>query len=177
MLMAPEAVPFWLMFMDDGLAARAKSGVTTVSLMGRAEVTLPPDPITVTVAVVPEATVLAAVKVIVVVAPVTTLELGVAVMPVGNPATVNVTGLVKPFTGLMAMVLATLPPASMLMLSGLAARVNVGLPEGGPWKVVKTVSAGLVRGLYVRSLAGGGGTGQSHQKIPFIQEFSGGHTV
>ena|SRR5215831_18437628 len=120
------------MFNWEGLAAKEKSGVMTVSLMGMAEVIPPPVPVTVSVAAVPTGTVPATLNVIVLLGPVTTVGFTVAVTPAGNPATLNVTGLVKPPEALMAMVLVTLVPASTLMLSGFAARLKLGLAEGGP---------------------------------------------
>lgn len=116
-------------------------------MIGMAEVMPPPVPVTVMVAMVPTGTVPAMLKVTVALAPVTTLGLRVAVTPVGRPLTLNVTGLVKPLAGLIEIVLLMLVPATALMLSGFAARVKVGLPEGAPWKVFKTFSAGFVRGL------------------------------
>ena len=135
------------MFNCEGLADKEKSGVITDSLIGMAEVMPPPVPVTVMVATVPTGTVPAMLKVTVALAAVTTPGLRVAVTPVGRPLTLNVTGPVKPLAELIAMVLLVLVPATALMLSGFAARVKVGPPEGGPWKIFKTFSAGFARGL------------------------------
>ena len=115
-------LPPWLTLDCEGLAAKEKSGVITASRMAMEEVIPPPVPITVTVAFVPTGTVLATLKVTTPLAPVTVAGFKVAVTPVGNPLTLNVTGLLKPPAALIAMVLATLVPCTTLILSGLAAR-------------------------------------------------------
>jgi hypothetical protein len=112
----------WLTFNCEGLGDKEKSGVITDSWIAMEEVMPPPVPIMVTVAFVPTGTELATLKVTMPLAPVTVDGFRVAVTPAGNPLTLNVTGLVKPPAGLIAMVLATLVPCTTLMLSGLAAR-------------------------------------------------------
>ena len=100
--------------------------------MGMAEVMPPPVPVTVDVATVPTGTVLATLKVMELLTPVTTLGLKVAVTPEGKPFTLSVTGLLKPPEGLMAIVPTWLVPGTRLMLSGLAARSKFGPPVGAP---------------------------------------------
>jgi hypothetical protein len=108
-----------------GLADSVKLGPEeTVRLIVVVRVKLPEIPVTVTVAVPVGAVALAVrVRVLVLVAG---LGLNAAVTPLGRPDADNVTLPVKPFAGVMVIVLVPWPPGTMLKLLGLADSVKLG---------------------------------------------------
>jgi hypothetical protein len=124
MVMALVTLPPGSMMTVLGEAERVKLGFATVRLIGMLFVRLPDVPMIVTVAVFVAALALAVrVSVLLEVAG---LGLNAAVTPVGKPDTESVTLPLNPFTGVMVMVLVTLPPGATSRLFGEGKTMKLG---------------------------------------------------
>jgi hypothetical protein len=120
-----------------GDAERLKFGTVIVRPMVVEVLVLPEVPVTVTVTVPAVAELLAAnVRVLV---PVVPAGLNEAVTPFGRPDAARLTLLVKPYCGLIVIVLPPLFPCARLRLAGDAERLNVGVPSE------RTIGALLVK--------------------------------
>lgn len=95
-------------------------------------VMLPDTPVTVTVDV-PSVAVALAVKVSVLLV-VAGFGLNAAVTPLGKPEALKVTLPLKPFCGVMVMVLVAVPPCATLTVFGLVLRLKLGEPPAQPVK-------------------------------------------
>lgn len=129
---------------EDGDPDRLKLGLTagfTVSVIVVVCVRLPDVPVTVTVTD-PVAAVPLAVNVTVLV-PVAGFGLNVAVVPLGNPEADRLTLLVKPFDGVIVIVLDPLLPCVTLTLLGDADRLKLGLGEPPASALISPAPCGL----------------------------------
>lgn len=129
MLLVPLAPPFAMVTaVGDAESVKLCTRACTVRLIVVLLVKLPDVPVIVTVTV-PVAAVELAVKVKVL-TEVVGFGLKAAVTPLGSPEAERVTLPLKPFTGVMVMVLVALLPWVMTTLLGLAERLKLGAPPG-----------------------------------------------